>query len=369
MKRLIRSAATALVVLLSGQAKADDELLIYSWADYIPPTVIAAFEAETGIKVDITPYESVEIPETKLLTGGSGFDLVITAGFTVPRLIEAGALRPFDRAKLTNFGNLDPVFVGEKLQKLDPGTRYALPYAWGTTGIGFDRAKVQERLGPDAPFDSLALLLDPKNAERLADCGIAMVDSASDLLSVAMYLSGVKDEYHPSDEELRRGGELLRAVRPYVRYFDNVRYRQDLAEGEICAAIGWSMDVTIAEMTARGAGLPHADRITFVRPKEGSVIWADHMVIPVDAPHPEAAELFADFLMRPESAGEIVNNAPASSPNSRAMEFVIPELRGHPTVFPPADWTKAQIPLDTFDLETQRKINRYFTAIKAESAL
>ena len=347
---------------------AAESLQVYTWADYFPPDAVARFEAETGIKVQFNNYESVEMPETKLLAGGSGFDLVITAGYTVPRLIQSGALREIDRGKLTNFASLDPAFL-EKLRKLDPGTRFAVPYNWGTTGIIINKAKVVERLGADAPFDSLSLLLDPKNAEKLADCGIAVVDSGPDLINEAMFYNGVGDIFRPTDAEMVASAKTLAAIRPHIRYFDNVRYRQDMADGEICAAIGWSMDAGLARTIAAEAGLAHAKDITFIRPKEGSVLWADHLVIPNDAGNVAGAEAFIDFLMRPDVAGEIVTVVRTSSPNSKAAENVSAELQADSTIFPPQGWLQTQIDLDTFDLKVQRDINRYYTLVKANETI
>jgi putrescine transport system substrate-binding protein len=358
----------ALLLALAPGAAAAESLQVYTWADYFPPEAVAAFEAETGIKVQFNNYESVEMPETKLLAGGSGFDLVITAGYTVPRLIQSGALREIDRGKLTNFGNLDPAFL-QKLRKLDPGTRFAVPYNWGTTGILINKAKVVELLGPDAPYDSLALLLDPKNAEKLAGCGIAAVDSGADLINEAMFYAGVSDIFRPTDAEMVASAKTLAAIRPYIRYFDNVRYRQDMADGEICAAIGWSMDAGLARTIAADAGLAHAKDITFIRPKEGSVLWADHLVIPNDAGNVAGAEAFINFLMRPEVAGEMVTVVRTSSPNSKAAENVSPELRADSTIFPPEGWLQTQIDLDTFDLKVQRDINRYYTLVKANETI
>ncbi len=365
----VRQAVAALAVAAiglacAGQSRAEDQtLFIYSWADYIPPKVMEDFAKETGIKVKVANYESVEIAETKLLTGNSGFDLVVTAVFTVPRLIKAGVLRELDHSKMPNIGNLDPSFIKQQLTKIDAETRYAIPYDWGLTTIGYDADKVKQVLGADAPVDSLSLLFDPKIAAKLQGCGIAMLDSAADAMSLALLYTGTNNLFHPSAEQLDRAAAALKAVRPYVRYFDNTRYTQDLASGDICVSMAWNNNLITASQIAAETG--HPAKIKVMLPKEGGVIWSDQLVIPKDAPHPEAAQAFLDFLMRGSSAGEIVNTTLVAAPNIKATEFAKPELRNDPGIFPPQEWRMAQPPSETFEPQLQRDMTRLFSEVKA----
>ncbi len=367
--KTMRNTVAALAVAAIGlacahQSRAEDQtLFIYSWADYIPPEVMADFTKETGIKVKVADYESVEIAETKLLTGSSGFDLVVTAVFTVPRLIKAGVLHELDHSKMPNIANLDADFIKLQLTKIDPQTRYAIPYDWGLTTIGYDADKVKKILGKDAPVDSLALLFDPAIAAKLQSCGIAMLDSAADAMSLALLYTGTTNLFHPTAEQLDRAAAALKAVRPYVRYFDNTRYTQDLGSGEICVAMAWNNNVIAAAQAAAEAG--HPGNIKVSLPKEGGIVWSDQLVIPKDAPHPDAAQAFLDFLMRGSSAGAIVNTTLVAAANTKAAEFAKPELRNDPGIFPPHDWLRAQQPSDTFDQQLQRDMTRLFSEVKA----
>jgi putrescine transport system substrate-binding protein len=359
-------AVTAIGLVCANATRAEEQkLYIYSWADYIPEKVLTGFTKETGIKIDVANYESVEMAETKLLAGSSGFDLVVTAGFTVPRLVKAGTLGTLDHSKLPNIANLDGVFIKGMLRKIDAHTDHAIPFDWGLTTIGYDQEKIKKILGDTAPTDSLALLFDPANAAKLQSCGISLLDSASDVMGLALLYVGVKDEYHPTKVEFQRATDALKAVRPYVRYFDNTRYPDDLATGGLCMSMAWSNDVIRASQAATDPA--HGANLKVMLPKEGALVWSDQFVMPKDAPHPEAAYAFLNYLMKAESGGEITNTTNVASPNTKASPFVRADLRDNPGVFPPTTWMQQQVPLDTFDLKVQREITRRYTEAKAGS--
>ncbi len=361
---LLTAVTAGLTAGLAAPTPAQAEsLYIYSWADYIPEQVIKDFTKETGIEVKMANYESVEMAETKLLTGNTGFDVVVTAVFTVPRLIKARVLKELDHGKLPNLANLDPEFVKDKLQLIDAGTRYAVPYDWGLTTIGYDADKVKQALGADAPTDSLALLFDPANAAKLKGCGISMLDSAADAMTLAMLYTGTKNIFHPTADEMRKAADALKAVRPYVRYYDNTRYPQDLSTGDVCISMAWNNDVIRAAGIAADAG--HKVNLKVMLAKEGAAVWSDQLVIPADAPHPDAAHAFLNFLLKGESAAAITETTLVAAPNTKAAEHLSPALRDNPGIFPPHDWVKAQRPDDTFDARSQRDITRYFTEAKA----
>lgn len=354
-------SASWIGVITPAMAEAET-VRVYSWPDYIPDSVLKAFTRETGIDVDVTPYESVDIAETKLLTGTSGFDVVVTAVFTVPRLISAGVLHELDHRNLPNLKNLDAGFMADKLSKIDPGSRYSVPMDWGLTTMAVNVDKVRAVLGPDAPLDSYSLIFDPATAEKLQACGITFLDSGADAMGLAMLHNGVADLFHPTTEQLQQAAETIRAVVPYVRYFDNVRYWQDLAGGDTCVAMAWNNDVYRAIGVAKEAGQPQ--NLKVLLPKEGALLWSDHLVVPKDAPNPGAAEKFLDFVLRGESAAAITNNLLVATPNTQGRDAIDPTLREADGIFPPAEWVKGLSPDETFDLPTQRDMMRFYTQAK-----
>jgi len=367
MRRLGVLAAAMLVAAEFGvsTAASAETLHIYSWADYIPQSVIDGFTKETGIPVEITPYDTVDIAETKLLTGGSGFDLVVTAVFTVPRLIKAGVLHKLDHAAVPNLKNLDAAFMADKLSLVDPGSQYSVPMDWGLTTVAVNLDKVQKILGPDVPLDSLDIIFDPKIAAKLQGCGFTLLDSGADAMGLAMLHNGVRDLFHPTTEQLAKASETIAAVKPYVRYLDNVRYVQDLASGDICVAMAWNNDVYRAMGTAKEAGQPQ--NLKVLLPKEGALLWSDHLVIPSDAPDPTAAEKFMNFMLRGESAAAITNTLLVATPNTQGKDAIDPALLGAEGIFPPAAWVKTLPADDTFDLETQRDMMRFYTKARTGS--
>ena len=354
-------AAAMLNVPAAAPAKAE-ALYLYTWADFFPEQVLQDFTKETGIEVKQTNYDSVVIPETKLMAGSTGFDVVLTAGFTTPRLIQAGVLHEIDHGRIPNIANLDPGFVKRQLRLSDPDMRYNIPLDWGLTSIVYNADKVQQILGPSAPMDSLALLFDPANAAKLQSCGISMLDSSADDMSLAMLYTGVKDIYNPTDEDIKRGFEALQAVRPYVRYYDNTRYPQDLASGEICAAIGWNFDAVRIVQVAADAG--NKLNVKIMLPKEGLVGWSDRLVIPKDAPHPDAAHAFLNFLLQGKPAAAFTENSLIATPNLKAADYLSPALRDNPSIFPPADRADSVLPDFTYNPRIERDITRYFTRVK-----
>jgi len=366
MKAKMICAATLLALLagtnVPNPARATETLYLYTWADFFPEQVINDFTKETGIEVKQAFYDTVEMPETKLMTGNTGFDLVLTAGFTTPRLIQAGVLKEIDHTKLANITNIDPGFVKRQLRLTDPEMRYAIPLDWGLTTIVYNAEKVRQVLGPDAPVDSLALLFDPANAAKLQSCGISMLDSPFDDMSLGMLYVGMKDIYHATEEDIKRGAEALKAVRPYVRYYDNTRYPQDLASGDICAAIGWNNDAVRADQVAADAG--HQLDIKVMLPKEGLVGWSDRLVIPKDAAHPDAALAFINFLLQGKSAAAFTMDTLIATPNIKAADYLDPKLRNNPGIFPPADHVDSVHPDFTYGPLQDREITRAFTKVK-----
>ena len=321
------------LLLLTGlrPAAAEAVLNVYNWTDYIDFGVVQRFQQQTGIRVRYDVYDSLETLEGKLSAGRSGYDLIVpTSEPTFARLVKAGALRPLDRDRIPNWKNLDPKLMA-RVATVDPGNRYGAIYLWGTVGLGVRLDKVKA-IWPEAPLDSLDLLLKPENAARLAKCGLAVMDSATDVLpSVLAWLGKDPNSADPAD--LKAAEQALLAVRPHLRAIPGSGALLDmLATGEICVALTYSGDVIQAAARAREAG--KGVDLGYAAPKSGAHLWFDLLAIPADAPNPDAAQQFIDFVLRPENMAAITGQVryPNAVPESRPL--VAPAVRDDPSVYP-----------------------------------
>ncbi|MFZ5609821.1 MAG: polyamine ABC transporter substrate-binding protein [Pseudomonadota bacterium] len=329
----------------------------YNWSDYIAPATIPGFEAATGIKVNYDVFDSNDVLEGKLLAGATGYDVVVPTGafFAVQR--EAGLFQPLDKAKLANYANLDPAILA-RVARLDPGNVYAVPYMYGTTGLGYDLNKIRARL-PGAPLDSWDLIFKPENAARFADCGIAILDAPDEVQWITMHYAGFDPE-SGKKQEIEKAMSLIAAIRPYVRYFHSSSYIDDLANGEICLALGWSGDI----FQAKNDAAPGID-IRYAVPREGTVIWFDLMAIPIDAPHPDNAHKLLDYLLGATVAATNTNHIWYPSPNRAAMAYVDEAIRSDPQIYPSPE-VMARLTTDIPDPPRIVRIrNRAWTNIKA----
>jgi putrescine transport system substrate-binding protein len=344
---MIARLGTALIAgaVLAGTTvlAAEEKLLnIYNWSDYIAADTVPKFEAETGIKVNYDVYDSNDVLEAKLLAGASGYDLVVpSASPYLARQIGAGVYQKIDKAKLANYANLDPQILAAAANA-DPGNQYGVPYLWGTTGIGYDPAKIKAALGAQAPVDSSALLFDPANAKKLDACGISLLDSAQELFPAALAYLG-RDPLSRDPADLERAVGVIQAIRPYIRKFHSSQYINDLANGDICIAFGYSGDIVQARN--RAADAKNGIDIAYTIPKEGAMIWIDMMAIPKDAPHPDNALEFIDDILRPQTIAAISNAVAYANPNKSATPFVDASLREDPNIYPP-DSVRARLFFD-----------------------
>lgn len=344
----------------AGHAGDAEKILnIYNWTDYIAPETVANFERETGIRVRYDTYDGNEVLETKLLTGRTNYDIVVPTGPFFERLLRAGVFRKLDQDALPNRRNLDPD-VMRRLALHDPGNAYAVPYLWSTAGIGYNVDRVRERLGNTA-VDSWAILLDPRNAAKLRDCGITVIDSPSDVFAAALiYLGRDPNSHDPGDAAA--AADVLMKIRPYVRTIDSVQYISDLANGGVCAALGWSGDALQARDRAVEAG--NGVKIAYVVPREGSLILFDMMGIPADAPHPHNAEAWMNFLMRPDVIAGITNFVKYPNGNAASLPLVKPAIRVDTAIYPAAETrAKLHVPLAE-PAEFSRLITRLWTRFR-----
>lgn len=318
-------------VALAEEAPVTEEkvLNVYNWADYIGETTVADFEAEFGIEVNYDLYDSTAVVDARLLAGKSGYDIVLTALRYSARLVEAGVFRPLDPGQLPLWRNLDSGVL-EAMAAYDPGNRFAAPYMWGTTGFAYNVEMVRERM-PDAPLDSAALVFDPENAARFADCGISLLDESTMVIPVVMKYLGY-DANSIDATQLAEAEAVLKSVRPYIRYFSSAKLLNDLPNGEICIAMSWSGDYAQAQARAAEAG---ADiELAYMVPREGTVLFFDGLMIPADAPHPRNAHLFLNYLMRPEVIAPISDLLRYANANRASLPLIDPALLNDPAAYP-----------------------------------
>jgi len=346
-----------------ASAPPDKVLHVYNWADYIGESTLADFEAKTGIKVTYDTYDSNEILETKMLTGKSGYDVVVPSTVFLRRQVRAGAFQKLDKSKLPNLVHMDSEIM-RMITAYDPGNEHAINYVWGTTGIGYNPALVEKALGTRT-IESWAAVFDPAVAAKLAKCGIAMLDAPSDIIGLVRIYLGL-DLNSVSLQDLAAAEAALMQVRPYVRYFDSSRFISDLASGEICVAVGWSGHVLQARK--RGAEAQSPVEVAYAIPQEGAPIWFDMAAIPVDAPNPDNAHAFLDFLMNPEVMAGVSNTIEYANGNAGSRPFIKESLRNDRSVYPPAEVMKTLVPYaETVSPEYDRALNRAWTRVKTGS--
>lgn len=349
----------AAALMLTTAAHAQEKVVkVYNWSDYIDESILEDFTKETGIKVVYDVYDNNEILETKLLAGNIGYDVVVPSNNFLARQIQAGVFRPLDKSKLPNWENLDPQLM-QQVAKFDPDNRHAFIYMWGTTGLAYNVDKIKERM-PDAPLDSWRLIFDPEVAKNFADCGIYMLDSPEDVIPAAVHYIGENPDTK-DPKVLEKGAEALKAVRPHVRKFHSSEVINALATGDICLALMYSGDAGIAATRAEEAG--NGVNIEYVIPKEGALLWFDMMAMPKDAPNPDNAHAFMNYLLRPEVIAKATNYVTYPNANAKSLPFVDDELKNDPNVYPPPEVMAKAYVLTPYDARVQRVVTRLWTSI------
>jgi putrescine transport system substrate-binding protein len=305
-------------------------LNLYIWSDYLAADTLSNFEKETGIKVNVAYYDTNETLETKLLAGSSGYDIVLPTASYFERQIKAGVYLKLDKSKLPNLGNMDPQLMA-RVALHDPGNDHGIIYTWGTNGIGYNEAMVKA-LMPDAPLDSWRLVFDPAVASKLAKCGISVLDSPAEMMRAVLSYLG-KDPNSQSPEDRAAAEETLLKIRPYIRNINSSEYIEALANGDLCISVGYNGDVLQARDRAREANKGIA--IKYVVPKEGSIIWFDMLAIPKDAPHPDSAYAYLNYIMTPKVIADITNFKRYADANAAAQPLVDASVRDDPAIYPP----------------------------------
>jgi putrescine transport system substrate-binding protein len=333
-------------------------LNVYSWLDYIAPNTVADFEKETGIKVRYDTYDNNEVLETKLLTGHTSYDIVLPTGAFFERQRQAGIYRKLDKTALPNLINADPDIM-RRLAVYDPGNLYAIPYMFTTVGLGYNVEKVRARLGPVIP-DSWALLFDPNNAAKLKECGISIIDSAMDVFQASMIYLG-RDPNRLDPRDVAAASDVLLKIRPFVRTID-VAPIADLANSNICLSLGWSGDVETARSRANEA--QSGANLAYFVPREGSVITVDMMAIPADAPHPHNAEIWMNYLMRPDVMASITNYIHYPNGYSGSLPLVQASIKSDEAIYPDEATRARLISPKTVPLEYSRIVTREWTRFR-----
>lgn len=357
----LRNTMVAAAALVAAGAAGAEEVHVYNWSDYIDESLLTKFEEETGIKLVYDVFDSNEILETKMLAGASGYDVVVPTGSFLQRQIQAGAFQKLDKSKLPNLANMWDV-IQERTAKYDPGNEYSINYMWGTTGIGINVAKVKEALGEDAPVNSLALIFDPANMEKLSKCGVHMLDAPTEVIPAALKYLG-EDPDAQDMETISKVEPVLTAIAPYVLKFHSSEYINALANGDICVAFGWSGDVLQAR--DRAAEANNGVEVQYHIPKEGALMWFDQMAIPADAPNPDAAHKFLNFIMDAKNAAAASNYVYYANGNKASQEFLNEDVIGDTAIYPDEETTANLYTTSPWDPKVNRDVTRLWTKIKS----
>ena len=354
--------ATALLWSAPSPAQEEEKVLnVYNWSDYIAEDTIKNFEKETGIKVRYDNFDNNEIVHAKLVAGKTGYDIVVPSSYWAKVQADAGLLRKLDKSQIPNLKNLDPDLLAA-LAKLDPGNQYMVDWLWGYTTVGINVDKVKAALGstpmPDNAWD---LVFKPEYISKLKGCGVSVLDSATEVIPAALHYLG-KPAYSRNQADYAGVGPLLKSIRPHVTLFSSSGYINDMANGSICVALGWSGDINIARQRAIDGKT--GQKIEALIPKIGGIVFMDVMVIPADAPHPNNAHKFINYILKPEVHAAITNKVFYANPNKESRKFIKPEVANNPTVFPSdADMKNMAMP-DAINNDIRRSMTRLYTSFK-----
>jgi len=362
MKALFRlMMATIVTAVMAPSALAAEEKVVnvYNWSDYIDESILEDFTQKTGIKVVYDVFDSNEILETKMLAGAAGYDVVVPSGSFLSRQIQAGVFTELDKKKLPNLKNMWDV-IQQRTGIYDPGNAYSVNYMWGTTGIGYNVDKVQERLGIEE-ITSWDVVFNPDMLAKLEDCGVHVLDAPVELIPAALAYLGKNPDSHKPDE-IREAGELLKKARPYVQKFHSSEYINALANGDICLAVGWSGDIFQARDRADEA--ENNVKVAYSVPKEGALMWFDQLAIPVDAPHPENAHKFINYIMQADVIAKASNYVYYANGNKASQPLLEEDIIQDPAIYPTPEVLKNLYTTTPYPPKVQRVVTRVWTNVK-----
>ncbi len=358
-----KAAASASPTTAPGPVASSTEekiLNIYNWPDYIARDIVANFEKESGIKVNYQTFENNEALQAKLVAGKSGYDLVVPGAVFAKSQIEGGLLMKLDKSKVANYGNLDPDIMG-KLAGVDPGNAYLVPWAWSYTTVGINRAQVAKALGTTAlPDNAWELVFNPEYTAKLKSCGIAFLDSPTEVIPPAMMFLG-KNPYSSDPADHKAAGDMLAKVRPHVRLFSSTMI-DDLAGGKACVALGWAGDMNIAKV--RAVDNKNSNEIVVLIPRTGALAFFDNLAIPKDARHPNNALAFINYFLKPEVSASLTNELNYPTANKASVTSVKPEVASDKTIFLDADNLKKMVAPAGFTNAGRESMSTVFTQLK-----
>ena len=364
MNKQVMGALAAVVLCaapLTAATAKDTQLNVYNWSDYIAKDTISNFEKQSGVKVKYDNYDSDDTLQAKLLTGNSGYDIVVPTSNYAGKQIAAGIFSPLDKSKIPNLKYLDPALMN-LVAGADPGNKYVVPWAWGTTGLGYNVTKVQQILGKGAALDSWDILFKPENLSKLKACGVSVLDAPDQMFAATLHYIG-KDPMSTNPADYQAAAAVLKKIRPYITQFNSSGYINDMVGGDICFTYGWSGDVVIAKHRAIEA--KKAYKIEYYIPKGGAPVWFDVMAIPKDAAHKDAALQWINYIETPQVHAAITNAVYYPSANAEAKKYVDPKIANDPAVYPSADVVKTLFLLKPLPPEIQRLQTRLWTEIKS----
>jgi putrescine transport system substrate-binding protein len=340
-----------------GAAAQEEKILhVFNWSDYIAEDTVPNFEKQSGIKVTYDVFDSNDVLETRLLAGNSGFDLVVPSASFLERQIKAGVFQKIDKSQIPNLKNMDPDIMS-RVGLHDPNNEYAVPYLWGTTGIGYNEDKIKKILG-DARPDSWNYIYDPKLVAKFKDCGLSLLDAPDEILKTVLAWMG-RDPNSQKEEDLKAAEAKLMPIRPFVRKIHSSQYIDDLANGDLCIAVGWSGDILQARDRAEEAG--QGVKIKYAIPKEGTIVWFDMLAIPADAKHPKNAHAFINYLMEPQVAANDSNFVNYANGNAASFPMVSDNVKNDPGIYPTPEVKAKLFPSLAYGEDFQRLMNRMWT--------
>jgi len=362
-KKWLPAAVAGVVMASAVAAQAEDKTLhVYNWSDYIAADTVPDFEKQTGIKVVYDVFDSNEVLEGKLMAGSTGYDVVVPSSSFLARQLQSGVFQELDRSKLPNYKNLDPDLMA-KVAQHDPGNKYAIPYLWGTTGIGYNVEKVKAALGADAPVNSWDLVLKPENLEKLKSCGVSFLDAPEEIFATVLNYLGKDPNSTDAKDYTGAATDLLMKLRPNIRYFHSSQYINDLANGNTCVAIGWSGDILQAKDRAEKAN--NGVHLSYSVPKEGALAFFDMMAIPKDAKNKDAAYQWLNYIMEPKVIAEVSSKINYANGNKASLPLINADVRNNPGIFPTPDAMAKLFVLKVQDPKLDRARTRAWTKVKS----
>ena len=359
----LSAVVAGVLMLASAGAMAEQKTLhVYNWSDYISPDTVPNFEKQTGDKVVYDVFDSNEVLEGKLMAGSTGYDVVVPSSSFLARQLQSGVFQELDKSKLPNYKNLDPALL-QKVEQHDPGNKYAIPYLWATTGIGYNVEKVKAALGKDAPVNRWDLVLKPENLEKLKSCGVSFLDAPEEIFATVLNYLGKDPNSSDAKDYTGAATDLLLKLRPNIRYFHSSQYINDLANGNTCVAIGWAGDVLQAKKRADEA--KNGVNIAYSIPKEGALAFFDMMAIPKDAKNVDEAYKWLNYMMDPKVIADVSDKVFYANGNKASLPLINADVRNNPGIFPTPDTLAKLFVLKVQDPKLDRVRTRAWTKVKS----